>query len=268
MLKKILRGTVVSCLLLVLVSPAWAVTLRMDSPYVILRLKPGEKASGVIGLVNPTESATNVNMYTEDWTYKEIGTGEKIFLPPGANADSASEWISVNTQEMVLPPFGRGEISYTVEVPREGVEGTYRSVLFFETAAGEAQDPEGNIILVQARLGSLFRIEIEGTLRHQGLVKSIEVKPPQGSKPAVFDITFQNTGNVDIELKGNFMILDEAGVAKGRGELESIFTYKGMAASRATEWAGSLAPGQYTVVFTFDLGEGEISSEGRSMVVP
>jgi hypothetical protein len=247
-------------------APAWAVTLRCDTPIVELRLKPGEKASGTIGIQNPTEDAAVVRIYAEDWAYAEGGTGEKVFYVAETLPDSAAKWISVNAQDMPLPPFSKREVNYAVQVP-PGVSGTYRSVLFFETAVGEAADTVGARVLVTARLGSIFKIEIDGTVKRSGAVTTLALEPPRGSKPASFQVTFKNGGNTDIELKGNFMILDASGAAKGRGELESIFAQAGAEATRTTTWAGKLAPGVYDVIFTFDLGEGEILSEERQMTV-
>jgi hypothetical protein len=261
-----LAALVLGLAVLGLAAPARAVTLRCDTPVVELRVKPGEKSSGTVGIQNPTEDAAVVRIYAEDWAYAEGGTGEKVFYVADTLPDSAAKWIRVNVQDMPLPPFSKREVNYTVQVPPEAA-GTYRSVLFFETAVGEAADTEGARVLVTARLGSIFKIEIDGTVKRSGAVTALALEPPRGSKPASFQVTFKNDGNTDIEMKGNFMILDAAGAAKGRGELEAIFTQAGTEATRTTTWAGKLAPGVYEVIFTFDLGEGEILSEERKMTV-
>ncbi len=246
---------------------AQAVTLRSDTPSVKLVLKAGEKHSGTIGIQNPTEDTAIVKVYTEDWAYKTTGTGEKEFFVPGTLPESAAGWVGVSVPETVLPPFGKRDMVYTVAAPPSAVSGTYHAVLFFETVVGEQPEAEGASVLVTARIGTIFVVEIAGTVKRSGQVESLEISPPLESKPAEFTVTFKNTGNADIELKGNFMILDGQGAAKGRGDLESAFTQAGMSVQRKTTWAGRLEKGVYDLIFTFDLGEGAILSEERKMTV-
>lgn len=267
MKKLIVLTVVLAAALGFLVPDARAVSLRSDTPSVKLVLKPGERHSATIGIQNPTEDTAIVKVYAEDWSYTGSGTGEKEFFVAGTIPESASNWVTVNASETILPPFGKRDIVYSVVVPPGEKTGTYRTVLFFETVVGESVEKEGASVLVTARLGTIFAIEIAGTVRRKGEIKSLEIRPPLGSKPAEFAVGFHNTGNSDIELKGNFMILDAQGAAKGRGNLESAFTHAGMSVSRTTTWAGRLDPGSYDLIFTFDLGEGAILSDERKMTV-
>ena len=106
-----------------------------------------------------------------------------------------------------------------------------------------------------------------GTTRREGRIQDIAVKPPAGSRPAEFTVTFENTGNVDIFLNSNVLMLDAGGQPKARSDLEVLITEGGQTASRTSTWAGRLDPGEYTLLFTFDLGEGRILSDERKMTV-
>jgi hypothetical protein len=257
----------VAITLILQVKSSYAITVRIENPKVLLKLKPGEVISGTLGVQNPETHDAIVRIYAEDWKFNEKGTGEKDFFAPRTLEDGASHWISLNPSEAHIPKYGRRDIHYTLTVPKESVSGTYHAVVFFETTVGERPTEEGASVTVAARLGTIFAIEITGKVERNGEITSIEINPSMGNKPLEVMVTFQNTGSSDIELKGNLMIVDSSGQIRGRGELNSIHTQKGMVVTRKSEWAGKLSPGNYDVIFTFDLGEGKIITEERTMKV-
>lgn len=241
-------------------------TIRINAPKNLLELSPGETYSGEIVCENPTDEEARVKIYLEDWAYTPGGTGEKKFTPIGTTPLSASPWITFAPVEEVVKPFGRTTVRYTVKVPAEA-KGGYYSVLFFETILGTAPTEEGATVLVTGRVGALFFIEIKGTAVRNGLIKNVEVKPPFENKPMEILTTFQNTGNVDITLGGNFLILDAEGLVKARGELNKIYTFPGATESGKTQWVGRLPKGTYQALLTYDLGKGKNLVEEKTFMV-
>ncbi len=267
MIKNIKRALFIGAIGVFLTQSAFAISLRIENPKVKLTLARGEVKSGTLGIQNTEHQAALVRVYLEDWDYNQSGTGEKDFFAAGSLENSASEWMSLSSNSFTLPQFGRKEVSYTVSVPEDGVSGTYHAAVFFETLVGETTNEEGAKVLVAARLGTVVTIEIDGTMDKTGVVKDIVMNPPIGNRPVEFTVTFENTGNADIELKGNVMILDSTGLVKGRSELNSINTRGGMTASRNSSWTGKLDPGAYDLIFTFDLGDGQIVTEERTFTI-
>ena len=264
MLRTVIVGLALILKATLLSGTADAATIRVSDAKVFLKIPSGGTQSGVIQIENPTPDEVPVRIYTEDWSYLPSGTGEKDFFAAETLDRSASGWITFNPVELTMQPFAKDTLNYTVRVP-DGVEGTYHSVLFFETLLGLARDEEGASVQVSARLGSLFYVDIAGAEVVSGDIDRLEITPPRGSRPAQFDITFRNSGNTDITLKGNVMILDSGGLVKGRGELKSIYTEGGMTVTSTSNWVGKLEPGAYDVIFTFDLGQGKSLVEERSM---
>ena len=249
------------------IAPAWAVTMRINTPEIEVTLAPGEAKSGTVGVDNPTDTDIVVRVYTEDWSYKPTGAGDKNFFVAGTLPQSASKWVVLSEAEFTLPPFAHRDLNYTMTVPREGASGTHHTVIFFETNAGTASSGDGASVAVAARLGTICRITIAGTSRREGKVTDIRITPPQGSKPAEIVTAFKNSGNTDIITKGNILIMDREGLVKGRGNLEDIMTEAGQEVTRTSTWAGKLAAGEYDVILTYDLGEGQLLTEERKMVV-
>ena len=235
--------------------PAQAATIRINSPKITLELAPGDTYSGEIVAENPADQEAKVRLYLEDWVYKPTGIGDKEFTPAGTLPNSASRWITFSPAEDVLKPYGRITIRYTINVPKE-VKGGYYSVLFIETLLGAAQNEEGVSVLVAGRIGALFLIEAKGTALRQGQIQSVEVKAG-GNKPLQILTTFKNTGNIDTQLQGKFLLMDQAGKIYGRGDLANMYLMPGDAATSTTEWVGRLSQGSYTALLTYDLGKGQ-----------
>jgi hypothetical protein len=261
-----------SCIILLAVflyvGDAQALTVRIDKARFVESMAPGDVARGRIRVENPTEDPATIRVYSEDWAYKEQGTGDKDYYPPGTLKNSAAPWIRFNPTDFVLQPYGSGYVNYTLQVPDDVTgEGEYRCMLFFETTIGTMTNEQGTTVQVAGRLGSLVYVQLKGKIRRTGLIKGFEIKPPVENSPAEFKVTFENTGNLVIALDGQFVILDSTGLAKGRGEMTPIYTHGGMTATRTTEWTGRLEPGAYDVLVTFELGDGEILIHEEKMLV-
>ena len=251
---------------LVVVMPSEAATIRISTPKIELELAPGETYSGEIIAENPTDEDIKTKIYIEDWIYSPGGTGEKKFSPVASTPLSASKWITFSPTEDAIKPFGRITARYTIVVPKDA-HGAYYSVLFFETVLGAATDEEGVNVLVAGRIGALFFIRIKGAMDRKGEIKSVEIQAPEGNKPMEVMTTFQNAGNVDITLGGNFLIMDASGKIQGRGDLNKLYTFPGSTETGKTQWVGRLSKGSYQVLLTYDLGKGKSLVEEKALIV-
>lgn len=245
---------------------AEAATIRISTPKIELELAPGETYSGELIAENPADEEVKAKIYLEDWVYTAGGTGEKKFTPVASTPLSCSKWVTFTPTQETIPPFGRITVRYTVTVP-PSAQGTYYSVLFIETLLGNTVDEEGVNVLVAGRIGALFFVQVKGTTERNGRIKSIQLNAPQGNKPMEVATTFENTGNVDITLGGNFLIMDESGKIQGRGDLNKIYTFPGSTESGKTQWVGRLPKGSYQILLTYDLGKGKNLVEERTLTV-
>lgn len=246
---------------------ASAATIRIDEARVRIELAPGETKTGQVHVSNPTDGTVSVRVYTEDWEYLDTGNGDKDFFPAGTLPNSASPWITYNPSQLTIGPYGKDVVDYTITAPA-GVEGGTRySILFFETALGVGQNEEGASVSVAGRIGSLFYVDIAGTVRREGSIELLTFTPGRGNKPAVIKTVFKNTGNTAIVLEGEFVLMDADGSVKARAKLNPIYSREGSTTSQESEWAGRLAPGTYDGVFTFDLGEGQLLVQEQKILI-
>ncbi len=242
-----------------------AATLTINTPKVDIDTEAGSTVSGEITVENPTDTVASLKAYLEDWMYVS-GEGDKKFAPPGTMPLSASPWITFATPEPTIPPFGRIIVRYTVRVP-EGAAGAHYSVLFFETVIGNMPNEEGVSVDVAGRIGSLFIVEAKGSVIRDGQIVSLEIALPEGNKPMEIHTTFKNTGNVHIPLEGSFLILDEEGQVRARGDLSKLYAFPDQTVDGKTQWVGRLPKGNYTMIATFNLGKGKSLVEERAFAI-
>ena len=240
----------------------FALSLSNTKPVIEVSLRPGEVVQGSIELVSLQDTPIQVQAYLEDWRYVAAGDGNKTFTPPETLPRSCPGWVRFFPQEFELPGRGRVVVDYTISVPQDQpLDGGYYAVLFFEGAIGEAPplvitEGPGAVVQFAARLGSLFFVETQGTVRREARLHSVAVVGPGASSGSVMlEASLANEGNVTLKCRGSFHLMGPANVVVGRGELPERYIWPGDEAPLAAEWAGTLEPGDYTVVLTYTCGE-------------
>ncbi|MBI2104264.1 MAG: hypothetical protein HYT90_01610 [Candidatus Omnitrophica bacterium] len=237
---------------------AEAFQTRINRPVVQETVARGQAVTGAIEVENQGDEPVQLEVYLQDWEYLEGGNGEKQFSSPGSSPWSASSWISYYPSRLELPGRGKGTVEYTVRVPMDASGGRY-AVLFFESAVGASPpDEQGVVVQYTGRLGSLFEIEVAGTVERTGELREVTVGRPDDDRPLALGYSFVNTGNVVLRPKAYFNIVDRTGRYFGRGEFNPLYTFPGRSGSTATEWTGRLPVGDYTLLVTVDLGADDV----------
>ena len=92
---------------------------------------PGEKREIKISLRNDKNIPELIEFKQAD--YRTSSNGETHFLPPGQEARSNADWISLNEHRMKLDPNGSTDLYVTIQVPANpNLSGSYFSVLLVE----------------------------------------------------------------------------------------------------------------------------------------
>ena len=95
-------------------------------------------------------------MYALDWSLDRLGAPQ--FGKPNTLPGSCTSWIQVNPTDLVVPPGEKREVRYTAKVP-EGVQGTYRSVIFLENVP-PPNVSGGRSIAINGRIGSILYLQV------------------------------------------------------------------------------------------------------------
>ncbi len=248
---------------------AWAFGTQITPPIVEVAVARGQTTNGTIEVQNESDEPTELEVYLQDWEYTEGGSGDKLFSVPGSSTRSAAAWISFYPQKLSLPVHGKAVVEYTIRVPADASAGGRYSVMFFEAALGKGQsDEQGVSVQYTGRIGSLFEVQVAGTVERTGEITKIETGTVSEDRPLSLSYTFINKGNIALRPKTIFNIVDVAGHYFGRGEFKQLYTFPGRSGTTATEWKGSLKPGEYTLVLTADLGEHQVVVAEHPLHVP
>ncbi len=238
---------------------AWAFGAQITPPIVEVAVARGQTTNGTIEVQNESNEPAELEVYLQDWEYTEGGSGDKLFSVPGSSTRSAAAWISFYPQKLSLPAHGKGVVEYTIRVPVDASAGGRYSVMFFESALGKGKpDEQGVSVQYTGRIGSLFEVQVAGTVERVGEITKIETGTVSEDRPLSLSYTFVNKSNIVLRPKTIFNIVDASGRYFGRGEFKQLYTFPGRSGSSTTEWKGSLKPGDYTLVLTADVGEHQV----------
>ena len=254
-------------LLNLFLSEAQAINLIIEEGKVRLSILPGQTKTGTINIKNTSSDSIEIKAYLEDWYYLPVADGSKEFKPANTNALSCASWISFAPAEFSIPAYGKQIVSYTVKVPK-GVSGGHYAVLFFESSMARPDSKEGVGVAVSIRMGSLFYIEPEGTIKREIRLGKLSVDRESEEAPLNISLDFKNTGNVDITASGTFHIIDDSGMVYARGEFDKAYTFAGDAGKLASNWSEAIPKGRYDLILTIDIGKAlEEAGLGRGPVV-
>jgi len=256
-IKKIYSCLVLSVLINIFFTTfSWA-GLRIDKPKVRLNIAPASYDSGEVKVENTGGEVLSVKVYLEDWVYAQQDGG-KTFAPKGTNALSCSDWITFYPADFTLAANDSRIVRYTVKVPKDARGGHY-SVMFFETGGEDIETPneEGTTVRIKVlnRLGALFYIEPEGTIKKAAELKNLGLIHKLNDLIVSADLV--NSGNTDITAGGTFNIIDKEGFVYARGAFDEVYTLPGdKAALRSVAASTSLKPGTYDILITLDFQNG------------
>ena len=102
-------------------------------------------------------------------------------------------------------------------------------------------------------------VDVEETVRREARLSNLQ----PSATPAGMQIkaVLANEGNVHLKCEGSFHVLGPKELVVGRGELPARYAWPDVAVPVEAQWSGTVSPGTYTVVATYDCGEGLIVVE-------
>lgn len=262
--------TRIFCLLAILAFPCRLLAgdiVSIDQSKIRHNVIPGQSVTGVINVENTSAEPKTVKVYLEDWFYIPPFDGAKSFTPAGGNKLSCADWITFSPTELVLAPYGKHKVNYSIKVP-EGVQGGRYAAMFFENSMneGSAAATAGVGVNVSLRLACLFYVEAGTTAKLDPELKNFAVR---NSPPGlVISLDIANKGNIDMTCQGTFNLMDAQGNVHARGDMSSVYTMPGDTGTSNGTWSIPLKEGSYDLVLTFDAGKArEESGLGRGPVV-
>ena len=234
---------------LVLLSSPVSAQVFVEQGKVNVLVHPGEQISDAVTVSNTTGKTVKARIYWEDFSYQSPFDGAKKFAPAGTLKTSLASWVKFSPRDVVLPAFGKVNISYVIDVP-QNASGGYYGVLFVEpqnTLMGEGDKG----VRIITRVGSLFFVET-GDRNKTASLADVSI---QGKK---LKARLRNSGNVVLLPEASFYVMDREGLAMDRGEIKKYYLPPDGVVDIEVALGSELSKGEYTMVLTFDLQDGDV----------
>lgn len=212
-------------------------------------VSPGDQLSDSVTVHNTTDGNVRVRMYWEDFVYVAPYDGAKKFAPAATLGSSLASWVQFSPQYTELGPFAKTQIKYTIKVP-SNARGGYYGVLFVEPQNKGMSDTDKGVRII-TRVGSLFFVET-GDRTKKASLKDATIDN------GVFKARLTNEGDVVLLPQSSYYIMDRDGLMADRGELKKYYLPPEATADVELPISKTLVPGEYTVVLTFDLQDGDV----------
>ncbi|EKE04270.1 MAG: hypothetical protein ACD_20C00090G0010 [uncultured bacterium] len=166
--------------------------------------------SQVIQVENPTSEPFRIRAYVEGWDLNEYGG---ILFLDQPDKHSLNEYIKFNPKEFDVAPGQRQMIRLTAKLP-EGVDGEFRSIIFFETVNQKQEilkQSKGKINLnvsFKTRYGVAV-YAYKGNVTRNAALQDLKYEKVENKNYLV--ATLKNDGNIHCNVEGELVLNSKTG---------------------------------------------------------
>ena len=231
-------------------------TMTIVPPTVSVTIDPGGKSEGVLKVINDSEETLIFTAIMRDFIVEDsIGTPK--ILPPDMLSDkrfSASNWIAVYPSNFTIEPHQKQELNYYLQTPPDARPGGhYAAIIYTPDTTGGTQ---GSGASVNAQIGTLFYVGINGPITEKAEVSKFFANPFQEYGPVNIQAQIKNLGDLHIKPKGNITVTNLFGgkVAELALDEQNIFP-GGIARDYENSFGKGFLIGPYTAKLVASYGK-------------
>ncbi|MET0552047.1 MAG: hypothetical protein ABW221_03350 [Vicinamibacteria bacterium] len=234
---------------LVLAAPAAvsAQTLSLSPAVVPLGGRAGQGVRQTLSLANTTSRTLAFELEARDVV---VSGGTRAFVAAGETAGSIAATAVFSAPRLTVAPGATGRVDVTMTIP-PAARHRAAVVLFKGTTRLGGDGRTGATV----SLGTLFTFALSDAF--SVAPSALAVQAQTASSNLAFQQVLANDGTEPVVLKGLAVIVDAAGVLRGRVPFQPHRLLPGESASLRAEYAGELPSGRYRALSTFEF-------EGRS----
>ncbi len=217
MFKALLRALAILFIISVTVSAqADGPSIRLDPMVVQRSVIPGETFSYTLYIEND-DRFNSLNLEISVADLNEDINGIYTLKPSKSTPYSLADWISIEQNQLSVPPGALREVTVKVSVPR-GVSGGRYGAVVFSIKPNDTGDELGSLgsSLFTFQAVSVLELTITGAApKMEAYATSFDAKPSSefpmlrskvGDSAMVFTVTVENMGNIHIVSKGTLII--------------------------------------------------------------
>jgi len=165
-------------------------------------INPGEKVTGTITLTNAA-SAAMVYSSIEDFI-PTAGSSGIQFVGRAPGVTSVRDWITLDSsKDFSFKVSETKDITFTISVPKDAEPGSHFGVIFFKAVDEKAVSAQ---LKIGTQIGMLVLVTVPGNRLQQGRIDAFSAPGFVQKGPVSFTISFENTGTVYFEPKGEIVV--------------------------------------------------------------
>lgn len=241
-----------------------AVSLSVSPTLFEMTASPTQVWSSSIRVINANEFP--IQIYTDVVNFEATGEAGEGRMSPvlqsETNNATLAEWITISTEDIVIPAEQTITIPFSIQVPDEAPPGGHFAAVLVGTKSVSETDGAAQVETSQV-VTSLVFLSVAGDVVEAGQIRDFSTDRIITESPKIeFSLRFENTGNVHLQPQGDITVTNMWGKERGVVPInrnsqfgnvlpESIRKYR-------FEWVGdwSFADiGRYTAVATLGYGE-------------
>lgn len=266
---------------------AGAHALTVSPPYFDFSAASGDAVLDVIRLYNEGSEPITVYPSVADFTANDAEDGTpRLFQPTdGGDSTGLARWISVSSEPVTIEPGQRGNVEFSINVPRDNAQpgGHYGAIVL-----SEAPPAGGGDISIASQIGALILLRVDGEISEMASVAEFGFAKKAlwyEHLPVDFFLRFENYGNTHLRPSGTLVIEnwygskvakipvnDDMGGVLPRSIRKFDFGWRksvsdGTEPGIVREWK-NFAIGKYTATLVVSYGlENKLLSETRTFLV-
>lgn len=230
-----------------------------------LIIEPGSAQETEIIVSNRTGEERIFNLVVEDATGSHDPEVPIVLLGDDRGPYTLKDYIQLPTTTFTLKHNERARIPVTVAVPEDAEPGgRYGSVLVTTVSKNADIDTSNGATpssAIVSRVGTLFFLTIPGDTLTEGILQSFSTIGNTGvyaEGPVVFQVLFENTGDLHLNPYGEIRITNMFNEEVGFVELDPWFSLPRSLRSREVTWDRELLIGRYTATAQINRGYDDI----------
>lgn len=185
-----------------------ALSIGVSPTSEMLKLEPGETHSGELVFWNLSDTKGTYNVYISGFKQIQNQPGTAVILTPEEDSKalySASKWVTVSEEVLVLEPNRNSKLQYTITVPNDVTDGEYNAEIFLISKNDSTKD--GNVTFTNLASGVPILIEIgDEFVENAELLRFVSDKKTYEKPYVKFLTTIKNLGDTHVSPKGEIVV--------------------------------------------------------------
>ena len=195
---------------------AVAQTLSVSPTLFQMNATPGQTWQSEIRVINVNNY--DITVYPQVVNFAPQGeAGQGDFIPVFAsetNGQTLAEWVDMSKEGITIPKQQTVSVPFTIFCPPNAAPGGHYAAILIGTKSANGG---GESALKTAQfVSSLFFVRVAGDVQESGTIREFRSTETILQSPeAMFEVRFQNTGNVHLQPQGDITIYNMWGEERG-----------------------------------------------------